>query len=193
MKHHISACLLAASILAPAFFVPAAMAQPARIEFGRSGTGWVDQNGQPSRRERTDAQDRAMERRDNRLDQREAAVRQDRQDLNRDRKSWRDTRRGVTWDQGVHNGYYNSRNQWRYGQPSKAQMRQRGFSMGYRPWTRGQSLGGYNQRFVELDYRGHNLRTPPRGYRWVEDDRGDYLLAAIVGGLIAQVIINSPR
>jgi Ni/Co efflux regulator RcnB len=193
MKRNITACLLAASILAPAFFVPAATAQPARIEFGRAGTGWVDQNGQPSRRERTDAEDRTMERRDDRLDQREAAVRQDRQQLNQDRKNWRDTRRGATWDQGVHNGYYNSRNQWRYGQPSRAQMRQRGFSMGYRPWTRGQSLGGYNQRFVELDYRGHNLRAPPRGYRWVEDDRGDYLLAAIVGGLIAQVIINSPR
>ncbi len=193
MKRQISALLLATAVLSPAFFVPAAMAQPARIEFGRAGGGWVDQNGQPSRRERSDAQDRTMERRDDRLDQREAAIRQDRRELNQDRKSWRDTRRGATWDQGVHNGYYNNKNQWRYGQPSQWQMRQRGFSMGYRPWTRGQSLGGYNQRFAELDYRGHNLRAPPRGYRWVEDDRGDYLLAAIVGGLIAQVIINSPR
>lgn len=193
MKRQLTAYFLAAAVLAPAFIGSTASAQPARIEFGRAGGGWVDQNGQPTRRERTDAQDRNMERRDDRLDQREAAIRQDRRELNQDRKSWRDTRRGATWDQSVHNGYYNNRNQWRYGQPSQWQMRQRGFSMGYRPWTRGQSLGGYNQRFVELDYRGHNLRAPPRGYRWVEDDRGDYLLAAIVGGLIAQVIINSPR
>ncbi|WP_313589747.1 hypothetical protein, partial [Aquidulcibacter sp.] len=70
MKRNLSACLLAVSILAPSFLVSAAVAQPARIEFGRSGAVWVNQNGQPTRRERTDAQDRTMERRDDRLDQR---------------------------------------------------------------------------------------------------------------------------
>ena len=31
----------------------------------------------------------------------------------------------------------------------------------------------------------------PRGYHWVRDHDGDFLLAAVVGGLIAQVILNS--
>jgi Ni/Co efflux regulator RcnB len=160
-----------------------AQAQPARIEFSKSSAVWVDQNGNPlivfAQSERDDRQDMRS--------------RQDRTELNRDRRRWRDDRRDAAWDRSMHNGYYTRNNKWRYGQPSQWQTRQPGFAMGYRPWTRGQSLGAYNRRFSELDYRDHNLRAPPRGYRWVEDDRGDYLLAAIVGGLIAQVIINSPR
>jgi Ni/Co efflux regulator RcnB len=199
-----------ALILGVACFVPLAQAQPARIDYSKPGPGWQDQSGAPSRetgydgnrayqgsmaKRRADARadDRQDDRRDDRLDRREQDLRQDRAQLNQDRRQWRDSRRRAQWDQNLHNGYYNSRNQWRYGQPNNWQMRQQGFAMGYRPWTRGQSLGAYNDRFVEVDYRGRNLRAPPRGYRWVQDDRGDYLLAAVIGGLIAQVIINSPR
>jgi Ni/Co efflux regulator RcnB len=202
-----------AVLLGAAFLAPLARAQPARIDYSKPGPGWQDQSGAPSQQtgydgnrpyqgslaqrradDRDDARDdRQDNRRDDRLDRREQELRQDRAQLNADRRQWRDNRRRAQWDQNLHNGYYNNRNQWRYGQPSDWQLRQRGFAMGYRPWTRGQSLGAYNSRFVELDYRGRNLRAPPRGYRWVQDDRGDYLLAAIVGGLIAQVIINSPR
>jgi Ni/Co efflux regulator RcnB len=36
------------------------------------------------------------------------------------------------------------------------------------------------------------LRTPPRGYHWVQaDDR--YVLAAIATGVIADIIISSQR
>ena len=44
-----------------------------------------------------------------------------------------------------------------------------------------------------MDYRSEHLRNPPRGYHWVRDDSGDFLLAAIVGGLIAQVIFSGNR
>ncbi len=198
-----------ALILGVACFAPLAQAQPARIDYSKPGPGWQDQSGAPSREtgydgniayqgslaeRRADARDdRQDNRRDNRLDRREQELRQDRAQFNQDRRQWRDSRRRAQWDQNLHNGYYNSRNQWRYGQPNNWQMRQQGFAMGYRPWTRGQSLGAYNDRFAELNYRERNLRAPPRGYRWVQDDRGDYLLAAVIGGLIAQVIINSPR
>jgi Ni/Co efflux regulator RcnB len=37
------------------------------------------------------------------------------------------------------------------------------------------------------------MRPPPRGYHWVRNDSGDYLLAAIAGGLITQVIITRDR
>jgi Ni/Co efflux regulator RcnB len=56
-------------------------------------------------------------------------------------------------------------------------------------WARGQRLGGYAHRYPVVDYRAHRLRSPPRGYHWVRDDRGDYLLAAIATGVIASVII----
>jgi Ni/Co efflux regulator RcnB len=208
MKYIIASLILGATCAATLVY-----AQPARIDYSQPGPGWMDQSGVPSQQTDYDgrnpyegslAQDRADDRDDYRddrrdsrrqdnLDRREEELRQDREQLNQDRRAWRDNRRRAHWDQNLHNGYYNHRNQWRYGQPNSWQMRQNGFAMGYRPWTRGQSLGSYNDRFEELDYRERNLRQPPRGYRWVRDDRGDYLLAAIIGGLIAQVIINSPR
>jgi Ni/Co efflux regulator RcnB len=47
-----------------------------------------------------------------------------------------------------------------------------------------------NNQYVVSDYRGHNLRQPPRGYHWVQTG-GDYVLAAIATGVIADLIINS--
>lgn len=208
MKRTFTVALLAFACIAPSL-----QAQPARIDYSQKDTGWRDRDGNPSREtgydgvsrrdaraanERNARQDarqnaRHDDRRDARQDQRQANLRQERAQLNRDRRNWRDQRRYAQWDQQLHNGYYRSNGQWRYGQPSNWQTQQRGFALGYRPWTQGQSLGAWNSRFVAIDHRSRNLRAPPRGYRWVEDDRGDYLLAAIVGGLIAQVIINSPR
>ena len=50
----------------------------------------------------------------------------------------------------------------------------------------------YHQRnYVVDDWRGHNLRQPPRGYHWVQSG-DDYLLVAVASGLIASAIINSP-
>lgn len=106
------------------------------------------------------------------------------------RQSWRESDAQRGWDDARYNGYY-SNNQWTYGRPPEGA---RGVTLGYQPWQRGQRLGYYDGRYAEVDYRSNSgLTPPPRGYHWVRNDSGDYLLAAIAGGLIAQVIINSGR
>ena len=47
-----------------------------------------------------------------------------------------------------------------------------------------------NRQYVVDDWRGHRLRQPPRGYHWVQTG-GDYVLAAIATGVIADLIVNS--
>lgn len=107
------------------------------------------------------------------------------------RHAWREDRAEARWDERQHNGYYRD-NRWHYGPPAAGRGRGN-VTLGYQPWARGQRLGYYNGRYQEVDYRAANLRQPGRGQHWVRDDRGDYLLAAIVGGLIAQVIVNDGR
>jgi Ni/Co efflux regulator RcnB len=46
-----------------------------------------------------------------------------------------------------------------------------------------------NHQYVVNNYREHHLRPPPRGYHWVQTG-GDYVLAAISTGVIADLIIN---
>lgn len=112
----------------------------------------------------------------------------------RDRRhSWRDARGDTRWDDSRHNGYYRD-NQWTFGPPPQGRYGRGEVVYGYQPWQRGQRLGYYQGRYSEVDYRtDRRLRTPPRGYHWVRNDSGDYLLAAIAGGLIAQVILNGTR
>ncbi|MDZ4778066.1 MAG: RcnB family protein [Alphaproteobacteria bacterium] len=105
------------------------------------------------------------------------------------RDRWRENYRGARSDDSQHNGYYRQ-GRWHYGPPPQ---QYRDVTLGYRPWARGQRLGYYQGRYQEVDYRQNNLRQPPRGYHWVRNDGGDLLLAAIVGGLITQVIINNGR
>lgn len=106
------------------------------------------------------------------------------------RTEWRDTRRNASWNDPDHNGYYIGRT-WYPGQPSARDYRRRGFALGYRPWQRGDRLGAYNDRYRQIDYRDYRVDRPPQGYRWVQNDSGDLILAALVGGLIASVIINN--
>ncbi len=108
-------------------------------------------------------------------------------DQHHPRQSWRDQRTDARWDDSQHNGYYQN-NRWHYGQPTADQLN---VQLGYHPWARGQRLGYYNTRYQEVDYRQHHLRRPSHGYHWVEDNNGDYLLAAIAGGLIAQVVFSN--
>lgn len=56
-------------------------------------------------------------------------------------------------------------------------------------WRRGGRVPAeYRGRnYVVDDWRGHRLQQPPRGYHWVGVG-GDYVLAAIAGGLIAQIV-----
>ncbi len=59
-------------------------------------------------------------------------------------------------------------------------------------WRRGERLPTYyRQHYSRVDWRRHHLRAPPRGYHWVRDDRGRYLLVGIATGLILSAIINN--
>jgi Ni/Co efflux regulator RcnB len=57
-------------------------------------------------------------------------------------------------------------------------------------WSRGDRLPGqYRQdAYIVRDWQQRNLRTPPRGYRWVRNDNDQYLLAAIATGIIAEIV-----
>jgi Ni/Co efflux regulator RcnB len=46
-----------------------------------------------------------------------------------------------------------------------------------------------NHQYVVDDWRAHQLRQPPRGYHWVQTG-GDYVLAAIATGVIADILLN---
>jgi Ni/Co efflux regulator RcnB len=129
------------------------------------------------------------DRREVREDRRE--IRSDKRELRQDRREWRDDRRDARWDRARHNGYWYN-NHWYYGAPPARYYGRPGFVLGYHPWARGDRLPAYyGSRYYVRDYRYYHLRPPPRGYRWVRDDRGDFLLAAIATGIIADVIINS--
>jgi Ni/Co efflux regulator RcnB len=120
------------------------------------------------------------DRQDDRGDYRRDDRRDDRGDYRRD--DHRDDRGGYRHDgRGQYGGYHNGYNQggsYGYGYGNQ-------YGYGHR-WARGQRYDhGYGGRYV--DYRGYNLRRPPRGYGWVQD-RNDFLLVALAGGLIAQII-----
>jgi len=104
-----------------------------------------------------------------------------------DRGERRDHRRS-RWDHQRHNGYtYNGR--WYYG-PAPAAYRDYA-DYGYRNWRRGDRLPAYySSRYRQVDYRREHLRAPPRGYRYVEDDRGDMLLVGIATGVILSIILS---
>jgi Ni/Co efflux regulator RcnB len=108
-------------------------------------------------------------------------------DRNGHRENWRDTRANTHWDDHQHNGYYVG-NRWHYGPPPP---NMRNVTFGYHRWSAGQRLGYYNRRYREIDYRTYHLRAPRRGYHWVRDDDGDFILAAIATGLIASVVLSN--
>ena len=113
-------------------------------------------------------------------------------DRNDDRRGdrGRNHRRHQRWDGERHNGYsYNNR--WYYGPPPSAYEGRNGYESGYRSWRRGERLPSYYQsRYRQVDYRREHLRAPPRGYRYVEDDRGDMLLVGIATGVILSIILS---
>lgn len=44
--------------------------------------------------------------------------------------------------------------------------------------------------YVVTDWRSQRLRQPPRGYRYVRSDNGDFLLVAITTGVIVSILAN---
>lgn len=101
----------------------------------------------------------------------------------------RDRRVSERWDRGRHNGYsYQGR--WYYGPPPQAYYGS--YEPGYRSWRRGDRLPSYYRNYYSgVDYRAYRLRPPPRGYRWVRDDRGEFLLIGIATGVILSAILNN--
>ena len=116
-------------------------------------------------------------------------ARGDRRDNDRhDRNDRGNNRNDNRWDDSRSNGYtYNGR--WYYGPP---QASHRGYQAGYRAWRRGDRLPSYYAgRYRQVDYRREHLRAPPRGYHYVRDDRGDYLLVGIATGVILSILLNN--
>ena len=69
-------------------------------------------------------------------------------------------------------------NGWRGGQPHR--------------WVRGDNFNHYYRgpSYVVNDYSRYRLRPPPRGYHWVRDNGGNYLLVAIASGVIADLLLH---
>ncbi|SDJ37676.1 RcnB family protein [Variovorax sp. OV700] len=67
-----------------------------------------------------------------------------------------------------------------------------GYPQPHAEWRRGGRVPHeYRGRnYVVNDYRAYRLQAPPRGYQWVGVG-GDYVLAAIATGVIAQIIVGS--
>ncbi len=60
-------------------------------------------------------------------------------------------------------------------------------------WSRGDRLPEqYRQnQYIVGDWQQHNLRAPPRGYRWISNDNDQYLLVAIGSGLIFEIVAQN--
>lgn len=111
--------------------------------------------------------------------------RYDRRDRDRDH----DRGRYERWERGRHNGY-TYRGRWYYGPPPRAYFGY--YTPGYRAWRRGDVLPSYyRSHYYGVDWRAYRLRPPPRGYRWVRDDRGEFLLVGIATGVILSAILNN--
>lgn len=106
----------------------------------------------------------------------------------------RDLRRAIRrehWNARAYNGY-TYRGQWFYGAPPATYYDDPYYDPGYRVWRRGDRLPAYYwDRYEEVDWRDCGLRAPPHGYRYVEDDRGNYLLVAVATGVILSVLLNN--
>jgi Ni/Co efflux regulator RcnB len=90
------------------------------------------------------------------------------------------------WDRRRFNGYV-YRGVWYYGPPPPALA---DVVLGYRVWRRGERLPAYYlSSFPVVDYRLYHLAPPPRGYHYVRDDRGDYLLIGIATGVVLGVVL----
>jgi Ni/Co efflux regulator RcnB len=163
---------------------PLAATASAQDRGDRGDRGGVNDNRGERDGDRGDRNDRGDRRGDN-----DRGERWDRNDDRGDRRGDRSDRRH-RWDNQRHNGYtYNGR--WNYGPPPAAYEGRNGYEAGYRSWRRGERLPSYYQsRYRQVDYRREHLRAPPRGYRYVEDDRGDLLLVGIATGVILSIILS---
>jgi Ni/Co efflux regulator RcnB len=124
----------------------------------------------------------------------------DHRDDRGDRGNWSQDRDRGNWNQGDrdrsdyrdrHDGYQ-ARGGGRYGDEGYGGGRRWDGAGPDHNWHRGDRLPQRyrSHQYVVNDWRDHHLRPPPRGYHWVQSG-GDYVLAAIATGVIADLIINS--
>jgi Ni/Co efflux regulator RcnB len=109
-----------------------------------------------------------------------------------DRRDHRRHNRRERWERRQHNGYY-YRDRFFYGPPPGHYYDDPYYRPGYRAWRRGDRLPPYyrSNYGVVRNYGRYGLRHPPRGYHWVHDDRGGYLLVGIATGVILGLALGS--
>jgi Ni/Co efflux regulator RcnB len=107
-----------------------------------------------------------------------------------DRGNWNQDNRDRGGDRDRRDGYQ-ARGGGRYGDEGYGGERRWDGAGPEHSWHRGDRLPSRyrSHQYVVDDWRGHHLRQPPRGYHWVQSG-GDYVLAAIATGVIADLIIN---
>lgn len=90
-----------------------------------------------------------------------------------DRGNWDDgdEDRGDWHDNGHGHGHYDN-----------------GWHGRHHQWERGRRYDG--PIVIIRDYESYRLRPPPRGYHWVRDDGGDYVLVAIATGIILDYVLH---
>jgi Ni/Co efflux regulator RcnB len=97
----------------------------------------------------------------------------------------RDYRRGPPSHSHYDNRHYDHRNDRDYYRGSRGAGPRHDF-------YRGQRLNAEYRRheYVVDNWRGHHLKAPPRGYRWVQTGP-DYVLIAAATGIIAQIVLGN--
>jgi Ni/Co efflux regulator RcnB len=153
--------------LAPLMLALAAVAMPATAKDKWRGHDRHDRYGH---------YDDRYDRRDDRDDDR----RWDRDDRRAYYSGYRDGRRDDRrWD-GRDRRYHPVSGHWDNGR------------RGPPPWARGRDYRSYGYRQVYYvpvnDYRRYRLYQPDYGYRWVRDDRNNFLLVAAASGIISQIL-----
>ncbi len=113
-----------------------------------------------------------------------------RDDRRDERRAYREGYREGYWDGRQHNGYY-YRDTWHWGPPPSHYYGHHSYRPGYVAWREGHRVPRHvYEHWRRVDYRHHHrLYPPPRGYHWVEDDRGDYLLVGLATGVILGAIL----
>jgi Ni/Co efflux regulator RcnB len=105
--------------------------------------------------------------------------------------------RGMNGERGRpnDNGRYSDQDRRDHGWQGSEQADNRGGGpIPHRDWHKGDRLPNeYRDRnYIVDDWRGHGLHQPPRGYHWVGVD-GDYVLAAVTTGVIANILLSPQR
>jgi len=111
--------------------------------------------------------------------------RHEQRDDRHDRRDDRHDRRDDRHDRRDHR--YDARQDYRPG----SHFDRNGYQPRPAEWRRGGRLPPEyrNHNYVVNDYRAYRLQAPPRGYQWIGVG-GEFALAAIATGVIAQIIVS---